>query len=131
MEDNLLETSVLIVDDSSLNIRVISNIISPLGYRVFSAKSGEQALTFLTKRRPSMIIMDLKMPNMDGFECCARIKKIQNSATIPILILSGSNDLHDIHKAQSLGTSGYLTKPVNPEVLIEQLKIYSPFAELS
>lgn len=121
MEDNTLTNSVLIVDDSALNIRVVSNIISPLGYSIHTAKSGVNALKFLTTHNPSVILMDIRMPRMDGFECCSRIKSIRSRANIPIIFISGSHDINDQQKAMDVGASAYITKPINPDVLINTL----------
>lgn len=131
MDEDLLDTSVLVVDDSSLNIRVISNIITPLGFKVYTAKSGKKALQFLNKFIPSLIIMDLKMPEMDGFECCQHIKKMSGCSNIPIIIVTGSHDMQDITTAELLGACSYITKPVVADVLIEQLKTFSPFEGLA
>lgn len=126
MDDDLLETSVLIVDDSAFNIRVLSNIIFPLGYKVFIAKSGKQALNLIGKCCPSLVIMDVAMPEMNGFECFEEMQK--DNAHIPVIFVSGSHDMKDISKAQSLGACSYLTKPVDPNTLTEQLKLYTPFS---
>lgn len=122
MEAENIPQSVLVVDDSALNIRVISNIISPLGYSIHTAKSGVNALKFLTEHSPDIILMDIRMPKMDGFECCARIKSIASRAHIPIIFISGSHDLKDQQKSIDLGASAYLTKPIDPELLIKTIQ---------
>lgn len=121
MDDSSLKTSVLIVDDSSLNIRVVSNIISPLGVSIHTAKNGVHALNFLASHKPSVILMDIRMPNMDGFECCSRIKSTIGRAQIPIIFISGSHDIRDQQKAMDIGALAYLTKPINPEKLIDEI----------
>lgn len=128
MEDEKLETSVLIVDDSSLNIRVVSNIIAPHGYKIQVAKNGAQALKLLTKFKPTAIIMDIQMPNMSGFECCQRIKSIASRAHIPVIFLSGSHDEKDKKRAMDIGAKAYLTKPIDPELLLSELGCNIPFA---
>ena len=113
--------SLLIVDDSSLNIKVVSNIISPLGYTIHTAKTGLQALKFLISHKPNVILMDIKMPCMDGFECCTRIKSIASRASIPVIFISGSHDLKDQEKAEKLGASAYLTKPIDSQLLLKAI----------
>ena len=113
--------SVLIVDDSSTNIRVVSNILAPLNYKIHIAKSGMQALNLLSKLNPDIILMDIQMPNMNGFECCERVKSILSPMSVPIIFLSGSNDEKDILKAKSVGGLDYITKPINADKLIDTL----------
>lgn len=125
MEDNSLNTDILIIDDSSINIRVVSNIIQPLGCKIFAAKSGLQALNLLTSFKPSLIILDIQMPEMDGFECCKRIKSISKRNDIPIVFLSGSHDEADQEQAAKLGASAYLTKPFCADELIAAVKLHA------
>ena len=122
MEDNNSDTNVLIVDDSSINIRIVSRIIQPLGCKVFAAKSSLQALNLLISHKPSLIILDIKMPDMSGFECCKRIKSLTSRADIPIIFLSGSHDAADQLQAEKLGASAYLTKPFCADELINVVK---------
>lgn len=122
MEDNSLNPDVLIIDDSSINIRVVSNIIQPLGCKIFAAKSGLQALNLLITFKPSLIILDIQMPEMNGFECCKRIKSINSRTDIPIIFLSGSHDEADQLQAKALGANAYLTKPFCADELIDAVK---------
>lgn len=116
-----LRASVLIVDDSSTNIRVVSNILAPFNYKIHIAKSGIQALNLLSKLNPDIILMDIQMPNMNGFECCERVNSILSPMTVPIIFLSGSNDEKDILKAKSVGGLDYITKPINADKLLKTL----------
>ncbi len=125
MEDKNSGSDILIVDDSSINIRVVSRIIQPLGCQIFAAKSSRQALNLLISHKPALIILDIHMPDMDGFECCRRIKSIVSRADIPILFLSGSHDEADQLQAIELGASAYLTKPFCADELINAVKRFS------
>lgn len=127
--DTLTETSVLIVDDSSTNIKVVCNFIRDLGHRIHIAKDGVQALKLLTSIKPTVIIMDAKMPNMDGFECCRRIKQSAQRKDIPVLFMSGSNDVKDMKRAQNVGASEYITKPIDAELLRSKIDFYMPFVQ--
>lgn len=117
-----LDTDILIIDDSAINIRVVSKIIQPLGCKIFAAKSGLQALNLLVSFKPSLIILDIQMPEMNGFECCKRIKSINSRTDIPIIFLSGSHDKADQLQATNLGASAYLTKPFCADELIDAVK---------
>jgi len=115
------ESSILIIDDSSTNIRLVSKMIEHLGHKIHIAKDGVQALKLLTKLKPSVILLDIQMPHMDGFECCQRIKSVASRATIPVIFMSGSHDEHDIGKARLIGAQAYVTKPIDAEVLINEI----------
>lgn len=130
MEGNNQNVSVLIVDDSTLNIRFISNVISPLGYKTYVAKTGIQALAVLKKINPSIIIMDVNMPEMDGFDCCQHIKSSADKANIPIIFVSGSHDEKDKEKAIDLGAAAYITKPISVDTLVYLLEENIPFAKI-
>ena len=129
MEDNTLKTSILIVDDSITALRHISNMIVPLGHKIHVAKSGLQALKLLTLINPSLILMDIGMPEMDGFECCERLKRSACRAHIPIIFLSGSHDDKDRVKAIELGATDYITKPVSQDALFAKLEYHMPWAQ--
>lgn len=129
--DDSLESSILIVDDSTTNIRVVSNMIGELGHKIHIAKSGLQALKFLTEYNPSLILMDIKMPDMDGFECCKRIKKSSNRAHIPIIFISGSHCETDKNMAKKVGGKAYLTKPINAQDLLDEIEFNMPWASVT
>jgi len=128
MEDESLSSSVLIVDDSSLNISYMSNIIEPMGHAVHSAKNGLQALKLLKTLQPSIIIMDITMPEMNGFECYQHIKKIKQLVNIPVIFVTGSHDDADKRRALELGAKAYLTKPIRVQTLESELEQYMPWA---
>lgn len=123
MEDNSLNSDILIIDDSSTNIRVVSNIIQPIGCTIFAAKSGKQALNLLTSFKPALIILDIQMPEMNGFEFCKRIKSVSSRNDIPVIFLSGSHDVEDQLQATELGACAYLTKPFCADELLNAVRL--------
>jgi len=129
MEDNSLKSSILIIDDSTTALRHISKMIVPLGYKIHVAKSGLQALKLLTIINPTLILMDLGMPDMDGFECCERLKRSACRAHIPIIFLSGSHDDKDKEKAIDLGAEDFITKPVSRDDLFSKLEEHMPWVQ--
>jgi len=116
--------SILIVDDSTTNIRVVSNIVKHLNYKIHIAKSGIQALNLLSKLNPDIILMDIQMPNMNGFECCERVTSILSPLSVPVIFLSGSNDENDKRKAKAAGGTAYITKPIDAEELVETIDLH-------
>ncbi len=129
MEDSTLKSSILIIDDRTTALRLISKMIVPLGYKIHVAKSGLQALKLLTIINPTLILMDIGMPNMDGFECCERLKRSACRAHIPIIFLSGSHDDSDKIKAIRLGAIDYITKPVSRVALFSKLEEHMPWVQ--
>lgn len=121
------QSSILVVDDSKINIRIVSNMVADLGHEVHVAHSGIEALKFLVQIKPSLILMDISMPNMSGFDCCRRIKKSASRANIPIIFMSGSNDPKDIQTAKGLGAKGYLIKPLNQAELKKEIQFNMPW----
>jgi len=116
--------SILIVDDSTTNIRVVSNIVKHLNYKIHIAKSGIQALNLLSKLNPDIILMDIQMPNMNGFECCERVTSILSPLSVPVIFLSGSNDENDKRKAKAAGGTAYITKPIDAGELVETIDLH-------
>ncbi len=124
-----IKSSVLIVDDSTINIRIVSKMIEELKHQILVANSGIEALKLLTKESPNLILLDINMPDMDGFECCKRIKKSVSRAHIPIIFMSGSHDEQDKLKAKSIGGASYMTKPIDREQLLSEIEFQMPWQE--
>ncbi|GLX78619.1 hypothetical protein tinsulaeT_19590 [Thalassotalea insulae] len=127
--DEQLQSSILIVDDSKINIRVVSQMIGDLGHQIHVAQNGIDALKLLTRIKPSMILLDIKMPKMDGFSFCQRIKKSASRADIPVVFMSGSHDSRDIAKAKAVGGKGYLTKPIDFSRLKKEIDFNMPWTD--
>ena len=102
---------ILIVDDTPANLKLLSNILSQDGYRVRAARSGEMALDSVESAPPELILLDIKMPEMDGYEVCATLKANKDTANIPVIFISALNDIEDIIKAFDLGGVDYIMKP--------------------
>jgi two-component system sensor histidine kinase/response regulator len=101
---------ILIVDDQPNNLKVISSILSE-NYKLFVANSGEKAFKILEVEKPDLILLDIMMPGMDGYEVCERLKLNENMKDIPIIFLTAKSELEDIVKGFELGAVDYITKP--------------------
>jgi diguanylate cyclase (GGDEF)-like protein len=111
-QDVKSDTLVLIVDDSPDNIVIASQILGRDGYRIVSATSGEQALEMAASDRPDVILLDIQMPLMDGFQVCKRLKATSATSSIPVLFVTAHHkDVDSISKGLSLGGDDYITKP--------------------
>lgn len=108
---------ILIVDDVEANRFVLRDIISDMGYCPILTENGVQALKMVQHLKPQLIILDIAMPQMDGYEVCLKIKENPETREIPIVFISAFDDPSDIVKGFSLGGEDYITKPFIPEVV--------------
>jgi diguanylate cyclase (GGDEF)-like protein len=126
-----METSrlVLIVDDNPENLRILGELIESIGHETAFAMNGHQALAFLEKETPDIILLDVIMPEMDGYRVCATLKGSRKTAGIPIIFITARSETADIVEGFTAGASDYITKPFNgSEVKVRidnQLKIIS------
>lgn len=123
MEDES-KSLILIVDDNPHNIQVLGAVISEGEYIPGFAMNGQQALDFLEENKPDLILLDIMMPEMDGFEVCKKIKSNENLVDIPIIFLTAKSEKEDIIKGFKLGAVDYITKPFNNEELKMRIKTH-------
>lgn len=112
------KSQILIVDDSPQNIQVLGNTLAKKGYEIFIAQNGIQALKKVESIMPDLILLDVLMPELDGFETCQRLKKSPLTSDIPVIFLTAKTEPEDIIKGFELGAVDYLTKPFNPSELL-------------
>ena len=104
--------TILIIDDNNENIKVAGSVIRKHGYKILYALNGSDGIEIATLRLPDLILLDIQMPIMDGYEVCSLIKKNELTANIPIIFLTGKNDDETIEKIFSIGASDYAKKPL-------------------
>lgn len=115
---------ILIVDDTPANIQTLSAILKEKGYQISVATNGLQALSVLERVRPDLILLDVMMPEMDGFEACERIKKSPDWHDIPIIFLTSKTETADIVRGFELGAVDYVGKPFNPPELLARVNTH-------
>jgi len=126
-----METSkkILIVDDDEALVRLIDQVLTQKGYEVLKASSGQEGLRLLFDRRPDLVLLDVVMPRMDGWQTLARIRDVSD---IPVLILTGKRRVEeDIVHGLDCGADDYLLKPVGNRELVARVKAALRRAELS
>ncbi|MFL6623772.1 MAG: response regulator [Sulfurifustis sp.] len=114
--------NVLVVDDSATDRHLLSEMLKKHGYTVFTASSGEEAIAKAKQEKPDLILMDIVMPGMSGFEATRTISRDAETAAIPVIICSTKGQETDKAWGLRQGAKDYLVKPINEKVLVEKLK---------
>ncbi|MEM7579384.1 MAG: response regulator [Cyanobacteria bacterium P01_A01_bin.80] len=117
------ENLILIVDDNINNIRILSDVMQMQGHSVSVASNGENALNELQTISPDLILLDIMMPGMDGFEVCRRLKAWDKTKDIPIIFMTALSDTADKVKGLKLGAVDYITKPFQQEEIVARVNV--------
>ncbi|MBK9051391.1 MAG: response regulator [Chloroflexi bacterium] len=117
-----MSLSVLVVDDEEMTRNLLRLMLSRSRYTVLEAGGGYEALEMVQAHKPDLVILDLMMPDLDGFSVCERIRKDPETANIPIFILSARADHETIARGLELGATKYLTKPVGYKDLLAHIQ---------
>lgn len=114
------QKTVLIVDDTPENLTIMSEILKPF-YMVKAAPKGIVALK-IAMTKPDLILLDILMPEMDGFQVCEKLKAQEETKEIPVIFISGNSGQEEVDAGMALGAVNYLFKPIEAEKLIEAVK---------
>ncbi len=115
---------VLAVDDKPQNLQFLGKLLSDNGYEVAMAQNGKQALNFVRKDEPDLILLDIMMPEMDGYEVCERLKADFNTRHIPVIFLTAKTDAQDVVKGLEAGGVDYVTKPFSSAELLARIRTH-------
>jgi two-component system sensor histidine kinase/response regulator len=118
------DSTILIVDDTPANLRLLSHVLSKEGYAYIEASDGEKALKLAEKHHPDLILLDIMMPGMDGFEVVKQLKTEENLAEIPIIFLSSLSETDDKIQGFKYGGVDYITKPFQKEETLARIKTH-------
>ncbi|EJR53056.1 DNA-binding response regulator, OmpR family, contains REC and winged-helix (wHTH) domain [Bacillus toyonensis] len=110
---------ILLVDDEERMLRLLDLFLSPRGYFCMKAKSGLEALELIEQKKFDIILLDVMMPNMDGWDTCYQIRQISN---VPIIMLTARNQNYDMVKGLTMGADDYITKPFDEHVLVARIE---------
>lgn len=115
---------ILLIDDNSENLGLLFNVLDTKGYEVRIAQDGESAIKKIEREPPQLILLDIMMPGIDGFETCTRIKSNPKISKIPIIFMSALSDSVDKIKGLQLGAVDYITKPFNEEEILARIQLH-------
>ena len=125
MENNNSATeSILLVDDNPTNLQVLFQTLEGVGCKLLVAKNGEMALSIVGKAAPDLILLDIMMPGIDGYEVCRQLKNNPATLGIPVIFLSALGDTEDKVKGLQLGAVDYITKPFQPDEVIARVNTH-------
>jgi len=122
---------ILVVDDTTANLQLLTNLLTEHGYAVYPASEGELALEFVRSTLPDLILLDIRMPGMDGYEVCRRLKEDERTHDIPVIFISILEDERDKVKGFRQGAVDYITKPFQPEEVLARVGIHLRLRELT
>ncbi|MEW5815567.1 MAG: response regulator transcription factor [Spirochaetota bacterium] len=114
-----MKQRILIVEDEPQLVGILEYLLKDEGFEALSAYTGEEALKLIKLEKPDLVIMDIMLPKMDGFELCMRIRRF---TTIPVIILTAKKEQEDVIRGLEFGADDYLTKPFNHKELILRIK---------
>ena len=109
---------ILVVEDNPKNMMLIRDVLRATGYRTLEASTGGAALALATEHRPALVLMDIRLPDMDGLEALLRLRLDTRTASIPVLAVTAQAMKGDGERFRDAGFDGYLTKPVDIDVLL-------------
>ncbi|HAJ95191.1 MAG TPA: diguanylate cyclase response regulator [Actinobacteria bacterium] len=127
VDDNVFKEKIpliLIVDDIAKNLQVLGTVLSKKNYKIAAANNGEQAISIANNTLPDLILLDIMMPGINGYEVCARLKKDPKTKDIPIIFLTAKIELDDIVKGFETGAVDYIAKPFNSVELLVRTKTH-------
>jgi len=119
---------ILVVDDTLSNLKLMMKILTRAGYHARPAANGELALRSAQAKQPALVLLDIMMPEMDGFEVCRRLKQNERTRDVPVIFLSGMTETADKSKGFALGAVDYITKPFHAEEVLARVRVHLALA---
>jgi len=116
------KSKILVVDDIPVNIQLMQTYLSSVGYETVVARNGEEALVQVKDHQPDLLLLDVMMPKMDGFETCRLLKSNQETRYIPVIMVTALNEIEDKIKGIEAGADDFITKPFNKLELLARVK---------
>ena len=119
-----MSKTILVVEDQEDNRQILRDLLGASGFAMLEAENGEEALASVAKQRPDLILMDIQLPVMDGYETTRRLKSNPETKGIPIIVVTSYALSGDETKARASGCDAYVTKPYSPRALLAKVREY-------
>ncbi|MEO8250998.1 MAG: response regulator [Chloroflexota bacterium] len=120
---------ILVVEDNEKNMKLLRDVLHATGYRTLEASTGGQALALATEHRPALVLMDIRLPDMDGLEALSLLRMDERTAAIPVLAVTAQAMRGDREQLTLAGFDGYISKPVDVDELLETVRQHCEGAE--
>jgi two-component system cell cycle response regulator DivK len=120
---------ILVIEDTEDNRRIIRDLLSSVGYELIEAVDGGEGVAMAQSERPDLILMDIQLPVLDGYEATRRIRAIPELAAVPIIAVTSYALSGDEAKTRAAGCNGYVAKPFSPRQLLAKIREFLPDAE--
>lgn len=114
---------ILVVEDNEKNMKLLRDVLRAAGYRTLEASTGGQALMLATEHRPALVLMDIRLPDMDGVEALSRLRMGERTASIPVLAVTAQAMKGDSERFKEAGFDGYLSKPLDIDGLLATVEL--------
>jgi two-component system, cell cycle response regulator DivK len=115
---------ILVVEDNEKNMKLLRDVLGATGYRTLEASTGGQALMLATEHRPALVLMDVRLPDMDGVETLSRLRMDERTASIPVLAITAQAMKGDRGRFAEAGFDGYLSKPLDIDELLMAVELH-------
>ncbi len=117
------KVKILVVDDYVENVELLQELLTASGYDVTAAYDGDEALQKVDENKPALILLDIMMPKMDGYQVCEALRAKEETKEIPIIFVTAKTEVKDwTHAIFNVGVNSYITKPINPKKLLDKVK---------
>lgn len=113
---------ILVVDDEIYIVHILEFSLTMEGYSVLTASDGEEALRVIDQERPDLVVLDIMMPKLDGYEVCKRLRQDEQFRNLPVILLSAKGRPVDREAGLAVGADDYITKPFSPRKLLEKMR---------
>jgi CheY-like chemotaxis protein len=117
---------VLVVEDQAENLKLMVYLLEAFGHKTLMARDGAEGMAVVARDRPDLVIMDLRMPGMDGYEAASLLKADPQLSSIPLVAVTAHAMVGDRERIMACGFDGYLTKPIDPQSFVHEVERYLP-----
>ncbi len=117
---------ILVIEDNSANLELVRYLLTHSGYTVLAAQDGAQGVAMARQERPELVICDLQLPNLDGYQVLAQLRGDPETAKLVVVAVTAFSMPHDRLKVLTAGFDGYFLKPIEPEIFVSQIEAFLP-----